>query len=99
MLIRTKGRSFTFSERKRKPTLGTLRKKGFTHGLAYLVDIFNHMNEIHLSAQGPEVTIVDANEKLYAFLANFEFCFHAVYVQLWLLFTRHSSLLTLHVSA
>jgi hypothetical protein len=37
--------------------------------LAYLADIFNHMNEINLSIQGPEVTIMDATEKLQAFLA------------------------------
>jgi hypothetical protein len=35
-------------------------RKDFNHGLAYLADIFNHMNEIHLSIQGPKVTIMDA---------------------------------------
>jgi hypothetical protein len=38
--------------------------------LAYLADIFNHINEISLSIQGPEVTIMDATEKLQAFFAK-----------------------------
>jgi hypothetical protein len=29
VLVQTKGRSFTFSKRKRNPTVGTLWKKGF----------------------------------------------------------------------
>jgi hypothetical protein len=37
----------------------------FIHGLAYLVD----MNELNLSSQGPQVTIIDATEKLQVFLA------------------------------
>jgi hypothetical protein len=35
-----------------------------------VADIFNHMNELNLSIQGPEVTIMDATEKLQAFLAK-----------------------------
>jgi hypothetical protein len=38
--------------------------------LAYLADIFNHINEISLSIQGPEVTITDATEILQAVLAG-----------------------------
>jgi hypothetical protein len=38
--------------------------------LAYLADIFNHMNEINLSIQGPEDTTMDATENLQAFLAK-----------------------------
>jgi hypothetical protein len=38
--------------------------------LAYLTDIFNHTNEINLSIQGPEVTIMDATEQSQAFLAE-----------------------------
>jgi hypothetical protein len=45
-------------------------RKDFIHGLAYLEDIFYHMNEINLSIQDPEVTIMDATEKLQAFLAK-----------------------------
>ncbi|GBP11288.1 Protein ZBED8 [Eumeta japonica] len=36
-------------------------------GLAYLADIFTHLNEINLSLQGPAVTIVDASERLKGF--------------------------------
>jgi hypothetical protein len=44
--------------------------KNFIHGLAYLADIFNHMNEINLSIQRLELTTMDATEKLQAFLAK-----------------------------
>jgi hypothetical protein len=44
--------------------------KDFIHELVYLADIFNHMNDINLSIQGPQVTIMDATEKLQAFLAK-----------------------------
>jgi hypothetical protein len=47
-----------------------VERKDFIHGLAYLADIFNHMKEINLSIQGSEVTIMDATEKLQAFLAK-----------------------------
>jgi hypothetical protein len=47
-----------------------VERNDFIHGLAYLTDIFNHMNEINLSIQGPEVTIMEASEKLQAFLAK-----------------------------
>jgi hypothetical protein len=36
------------------------------HGLAYLADIFNHMNEINISIQGPEVIIMEATENIKA---------------------------------
>jgi hypothetical protein len=45
-------------------------RKDFNHALAYLADIFNHMNEIHLSIQGPEVTIMNATENLQDFMAK-----------------------------
>jgi hypothetical protein len=88
-----------FLKEKENPSLEHFERKDFIHGLPYLADIFSHMNEIHLSVQGPEVITMDAKEKLHAFLANYTFCFHAICVQFGLLFTRHSSLLTLHVSA
>jgi hypothetical protein len=50
--------------------LEQVERNDFILGLAYLEDIFNHMNEINLSIQGPEVTIMDATEKLRAFLAK-----------------------------
>ncbi|GBP96598.1 Protein ZBED8 [Eumeta japonica] len=42
-------------------------KEDFVEGLAYLADIFTHLNEINLSLQGPAVTIVDASERLKGF--------------------------------
>jgi hypothetical protein len=47
-----------------------VERKDFIHGLAYLADIFTHINEINLSIQGPEDTIMDATENLQAFMAK-----------------------------
>jgi hypothetical protein len=55
---------------KENPLLEHFERKDFAHELAYVADIFNYTNEIHLSIQGPEVTIMDATEKLQAFLAK-----------------------------
>ncbi|XP_071037164.1 protein FAM200C-like [Parasteatoda tepidariorum] len=44
-----------------------LNKKDFTYKLAYLADNFNHMNNLSLLIQGPDITIMDATEKLQAF--------------------------------
>lgn len=66
-----KGRSFTPYERKRNPTLGkNLKERILFHGLTYLADVFNHMNEINISVQDSEVTFREATEKLQAFLAK-----------------------------
>jgi hypothetical protein len=35
--------------------------------LAYLADIFSHLNDLNISLQGSEVTVLDANEKIAAF--------------------------------
>jgi hypothetical protein len=59
-----------FLKEKENPLLEHVERKDFIHGLDYLADIFNHMNEINLSIQGPEVTIMDATEKLQAFLSK-----------------------------
>lgn len=40
----------------------------FVHRLAYLTDIFSHLNEVNISIQGREVTIMDASEKINAFV-------------------------------
>jgi hypothetical protein len=53
-----------FLKGKENPLLELVERKDFINGLAYLADVFNHMNKINLSIQGPEVTIVDATEKL-----------------------------------
>jgi hypothetical protein len=47
-----------------------LKERIFILGLAYLADIFNHINEANLSIQGPEDTIMDPTENLQALLAN-----------------------------
>ncbi|VVC43270.1 Hypothetical protein CINCED_3A006807 [Cinara cedri] len=42
----------------------------FIHGLTYLTDIFNHLNEVNTSIQGREVIIMDASEKMNAFVSK-----------------------------
>jgi len=42
----------------------------FVHGLAYLTDIFSHLNELNISIQGKEVTIMDVSEKINAFVSK-----------------------------
>ena len=44
--------------------------KEFFYGLAYLADIFSHLNEVNLSIEGPDLTIMDVTERLQAFQAN-----------------------------
>jgi hypothetical protein len=61
--------SFFLKERENL-LLEHVERKDFIHGLAYLADIFNHMNAINLLIQGLEVTIMDATEKLQAFFAT-----------------------------
>ena len=42
----------------------------FLYGLAYLADIFSHLNEVNLSIQKPDLTIMDVTERLQAFQAK-----------------------------
>jgi len=42
----------------------------FVHRLAYLTDIFSHLNKVNISIQGKEVTIMDASEKINAFVGK-----------------------------
>ncbi|GBP10373.1 Protein ZBED8 [Eumeta japonica] len=63
-------RSVTFSENKENSLYEYLEREDFVEGLAYLADIFTHLNEINLSLQGPAVTIVDASERLKGFLGK-----------------------------
>jgi hypothetical protein len=44
-----------------------LEIQGFIVSLAYLADIFSHLNDLNISLQGSEVTVLDANEKIAAF--------------------------------
>jgi hypothetical protein len=41
--------------------------QGSIVSLAYLADIFSHLNDINISVQGSEVAILDANEMIAAF--------------------------------
>jgi hypothetical protein len=69
--VRTKGAIFTsFLQDKQNTLLELSKRQDSIRGLAYLADIFNHMNETNLSIQGPEVTITDATEKLQTFFAK-----------------------------
>jgi hypothetical protein len=59
-----------FPKEKENPFLEHSERKDFVHGLAYVADSFNYTNELHLPIQGPEVTTMDATEKLQTFLAK-----------------------------
>jgi hypothetical protein len=41
--------------------------QGFIVSLAYLADIFSHLNDLNISLQGSEVTVLDVNEKIAVF--------------------------------
>jgi hypothetical protein len=41
--------------------------QGSIVSLAYLADIFSHLNDLNISLQGSEVTVLDANDKIAAF--------------------------------
>ena len=45
-----------------------IKSESFFCGLSYLTDIFGHINNVNRAMQGPGVTIMDAAEKLNAFL-------------------------------
>ena len=45
-------------------------REEFIHGLAYMADIFGHMNDTNLSIQGTTVNMMDAAERLQALLAK-----------------------------
>ena len=42
--------------------------ESFLYGLSYLADIFSHINNVNRAVQGPGVIIINAAEKLNAFL-------------------------------
>jgi hypothetical protein len=69
-LLESRAEVSFFLKEKENPLLEHVEGNYFIHGLAYLADIFNRMNEMNLSIQGPEVTITDATEKLQASLAK-----------------------------
>jgi len=59
-----------FLREKESPLSEQFDREEFIHGLAYLTDIFGHMNVVSLSIQDPAVTIMDAAENLQALLAK-----------------------------
>ena len=60
-----------FFRKKQNPFLLQFDCKEFLYGLAYSADIFSHLNEVKLSIQGPDLTIMDATKRLQAFQAKF----------------------------
>ncbi|XP_042236440.1 protein ZBED8-like [Homarus americanus] len=69
-LIELRAEVSLFFREKESPLSEQFGSEEFIHGLAYLADIFGHMNEVNLAIQGPRVTIMDAAERLQAFLAK-----------------------------
>ena len=59
-----------FLREKQNPLSVQFDCKEFLCGLAYFADIFGHLNEINLLIQGPDITIIDAMERLQAFQAK-----------------------------
>ena len=57
-----------FLKNKKCPLSEKFESKSFLYGLSYLVYIFGHINNVHRAIQGPGVTIMNAAEKLNAFL-------------------------------
>jgi hypothetical protein len=56
-----------FLREKEKKLREELETLGFIVSLAYLAGIFSHLNELNISLQGSEVTVLDVNEKNAAF--------------------------------
>ena len=56
-----------FLREKQNPLSVQFDRKEFLYGLAYLADIFSHLNEVNLSFQGPGITIIDITERLQVF--------------------------------
>lgn len=58
---------FTFLKEKGSNLRDHFTVPTFIKSLAYLCDIFSHLNDLNRSLQGPEVTIFDTSEKVSAF--------------------------------
>lgn len=69
-LLELRAEVVLFLKEKEPPFSEHFERRDCIRELAYLTDIFNHINEISLSVQGPEVTIMDATEILQAVLAG-----------------------------
>ena len=57
-----------FLKNKNSPLAEKIESELFLYGLSYLADIFRHINNVNCAMHGPVVTIMDAAEKLNAFL-------------------------------
>ena len=57
----------TFLEYKNLEFSNRFDNEKFLLGLAYLADIFSHLNEINLSIQGFGVTVMEASKKIKGF--------------------------------
>lgn len=57
-----------FLREKESDLAGKFDEPNFIFALAYLADIFSHLNDLNISIQGPNKTILDASEKLKSFL-------------------------------
>ena len=57
-----------FLKYKNSPFAEKIESELFLYGLFYLADIFGHIDDVNRDMQGPGVTIMDAAEKLNAFL-------------------------------
>ena len=57
-----------FLKNKNSPLAEKIESELFLYGLSYLADIFGHIYNVNRAMQGPGVTIMEAAEKLNAFL-------------------------------
>ena len=63
-LMELRKKVVNFLREKQNPLSVPFDSKEFLCGLAYLADIFGDLNEINLSIQGLDITIIDAMERL-----------------------------------
>jgi len=55
-----------FLREKNSPLQAHLNDENFVLSLAYLADIFSHLNSVNISMQGRNMTVCEASEKLQA---------------------------------
>ena len=67
-LLELKQEVSLFLKNKNSPLAEKIESESFLYGLSYLADIFRHINNVNRAKHGPGVTIMDAAEKLNAFL-------------------------------
>ena len=62
----------TFLREKKNKLVDHFDEPSFIISLAYLADIFSHLNDLNVSLQGTQVTILDAREKISSFQSKLE---------------------------